>query len=295
MNDKFTSRYKKWIVVWVVFITLFIIFLLLNQQILGPLSIYTILTQNLWLDFVLLFLAIPIFSLVAYFLGGYLLTPLLIFIHKKLIGRNLIYGIEDHHKSKEIKKIFLNSFFPALLALNIGILLSDVDVIHNFIFPESFQASVPGPVLHILTLTFLLPFVSSLGIGISSAVYFLIDSGIEYTNKEQKKVKQGSFPVEVRSMGGYYLYYLKGYAGISVILSIAKLIFAYFTSFEDPGSIIYIMNIIMWPVIPFIIAFFMIPSLLIQDFTYQKRKDFVKKWAQKCGINNRLDNPLGRS
>ena len=295
MNDKFTSRYKKWIVVWVVFITLFIVFLLLNQQVLGPLSIYTILTQNLWLDFVLLFLAIPIFSLIAYFLGGYLLTPLLIFIHKKLIGKNLLYGIEDRDKQMEVKKIFLNSFFPALLALNIGILLSDVDIIHNFIFSDSFQASVPGAVLQILTITFLLPFVSGIGLGIFSGVNFLLDSGIQYTNKEQKKVKEGSFPIEVRSVGGYYLYYLKGYAGISVILSIAKLILAYLTSFDDPGSIIYIMNIIMWPAIPFIIAFFMIPSLIIQDFTYQKRKNFVKKWAQKFGINNRLDDPLGRS
>jgi hypothetical protein len=104
MTDTFLSKYKRWIVIWVIFITLFITFLLLNQLILGSLNIYTVLTQNLWIDFVLLFLTIPIFSLIAYFLGGFLLTPLLIYIHMKLGGKDLIYGIEDRDKILNIKR-----------------------------------------------------------------------------------------------------------------------------------------------------------------------------------------------
>ena len=127
-------RYRKSLIIWIVFIILFIILLLLNWQVIGSFSIYTVLTHNHWLDSVLLFLLIPCLSIIAYFIGGYLLTPLLIFLHKKIIGRNLLYGITERDKPSEFKGVFLNSIFPALLAMNITIILSNESWIHQLIF-----------------------------------------------------------------------------------------------------------------------------------------------------------------
>jgi len=244
---------------------------------------------------ILIFLLIPILSILAYFLGGYLFTPLLILLHKKIIGRNLIYGIEERERPKEFKGAFLKSVFPALMAFNIAILLSDETVIHNFIFTSSFQSEVAPAILQILTITILLPLVSAIGIAVFSATFFLIDSGIEYSNKEQKKVIDGSYPIEVRSIGTYYLYFLKGYAGISVIISIVQLLSEYLTSIDDVGSIIYITNLLAWPLMPFVIALFMVPAVIIQDATYNARNQFVRKWAEKFGISGRLEDPLGRN
>jgi hypothetical protein len=246
-------------------------------------------------DIILIFLLIPILSIIAYFIGGYLFTPLLIILHKKTIGRNLIYGIEEHKQPKEFKGAFLKSVFPALMAFNIAILLSDETVIHNFIFTSSFQSEVAPAILQILTITILLPLVSAIGIAVFSATFFLIDSGIEYSNKEQKKVIDGSYPIEVRSIGTYYLYFLKGYAGISVIISIVQLLSEYLTSIDDVGSIIYITNFFAWPFMPFVIALFMVPAVIIQDATYNGRNKFVRKWAEKFGISGRLEDPLGRN
>ncbi len=284
-------RYKKWLINWIIFIILFCTTLIINAGILGTVTIYTVLTHNLSIDIAIIFLSIPIISIIAFIIGGYLFTPLFLFLHKKVLGRNLIYGIREMQRPKDFKGAFMNSLFPALLAFNIGILLSDESILYDLLFVDTFNA---GPAINqILTLIFLFPLVSGIGIGVFSAAYFLLESGIEYTNKERKKVLRGSFPTEVRSIGGFYLYYLKGYAGISVIISLFSLIFSFFSLLEGLSIGIYIINITTWPLIPFCITLFMVPVSIIQDFTYERRKKFTLKWAEKLNIRGQLEDPLG--
>jgi hypothetical protein len=295
MKFKILKRYGKWLIIWITLIVMFVIMVVMNGLFMDSFEIYAILTQNFWFDIILIFLLIPIFSVLAYFLGGYMFTPLFIFLHKKIIGRNLIYGIEQRKRPDEFKRAFIKSIFPALMAFNFAILLSNETWIHNLIFSSSFQSDAPAAVLQILTITILLPIVTAIGVAVFSATFFLIDSGIEYTNKEQKKVKSGSYPTEVRSIGTYYLYFLKGYAGISVIISIIQLLTTYLTSIQDVDSFIYITNLLAWPTMPFVIALFLVPAVIIQDLTFDSRNKFVKKWANKFGISGKLENPLGRN
>ena len=141
MKSKFFSsllRSRKWPVIWIIFIVLFCIMLIVNGALLGTLDIYDILTHNLAIDTAIIFLSIPIVCIIGFILGGYLFTPLFMFVHKKILGRNLIYGIKEMHKPKEFKGAFLSSLFPALLAFNIGILLSDEIIIQDFIFVDTF-------------------------------------------------------------------------------------------------------------------------------------------------------------
>jgi hypothetical protein len=37
----------------------------------------------------------------------------------------------------------------------------------------------------------------------------------------------------------------------------------------------------------------MLPVSIIQDFTYERRKKFTLKWAEKFNIRGQLDDPLG--
>jgi len=285
------KRYKKWLMVWMVFITLFILMLVVNSITQANYLIYTILTQNFWLDMTLLFFSIPLMSIIAFIIGGYLLTPLLLFLHKKILGKSLNYGIRDRTKPIQFKRAFIDSIYPALLAFNIGILLSDESFIHTVIFSPSFLTT-PLVIRQILTLVILLPIVSAIGIAAFSAVYFLLDSGVEYTNKNKKKVMQGTYPIEVRSLGGYYLYFLKGYAGLSVIIAIVQLIFSYIFALQDTDFIIFLTNLITWPIMPLIIALFMLPVIIIKDFTFEKRKQFTQKWANKLNIEGKIEDPL---
>ena len=284
-------RYKKWLVIWIIFIILFCTTLIINAGIIGTINIYAILTHNFAIDTALIFLSIPIISIIAFIIGGYIFTPLFIFIHKKVLGKNLIYGIREMQRPKDFKGAFMNSLFPALLAVNLGILLGDESVLYDLLFVDSFQ---PGSAIYqILTLLILFPLVCGIGIGVFSAAYFLLESGIEYTNKEQKKVRRGAFPTEIRSIGGFYLYYFKGYAGISIVISLITLIISFFSVLEGLSIVTYIMNIFLWPLIPFIITFFMIPVFIIQDFTYERRKKYTLKWAEKFDIQGQLEDPLG--
>ncbi len=294
VNTSF-SRYKKWLIVWIITIISFSLMIVLNSQLQGTFNIYKILTQNLWTDVALLFLSIPFVCIIAFIVGGYILTPLFLVVHKKIIGRHLTYGIKDRNRPKDFKGVFLMSLFPAFLALNIGTLLIDEPFIHDLIFVEVFITGMSLPILQILTLIMLFPLVSGIGIAVFSAAIFLLDSGIEYSNKEQKKVRRGSFPIEVRSVGGYFLYYLKGYAGIAVIISVFSLVITFITTLQGLESVYYLMNLVTWPFIPFLIASFMVPTFIIQDITYERRKRYTLKWAEKLGINGPLENPLGEN
>ena len=253
MSFEILKRYKKTLIIWIIFIVLFVITLFLNGLLIGSVNIYTVLTQNFWLDTILIFLLIPILSIAAYFLGGYLFSPLLIILHKRIIGRSLIYGIEERVRPTNFKRAFLKSIFPALMAFNIAILLSDIPSIHDLIFSSTFQSGVSLAVLQILTITILLPVVSAIGLASFSAAFFLIDSGIEYSNKKQKKVRDGAYPTELRSIGTYYLYFLKGYAGIAVIIGILKLLIEYLTSLQSGDALTYLINLFTWPFMPFVI------------------------------------------
>lgn len=289
--SKNLQRYKRFIITWLLFMIIYSSFLVFNSVIQGNYSIYTILTQNFWLDMSLLFLTIPIFSIIAFIIGGYLFTPFLLFLHKKVLGKNLSYGIRNSNKPKIFKRAFINSIYPSLLAFNLGILLSDQSNIHSIIFDSSFQTT-PLVIRQILTLVILLPLISSIGIAAFSAVYFLLDSGLEYSNKNKRKVLDGSYPIELRSVGGYYLYFLKGYAGLSVIIGIFQLIIDYIFTLQETGFLIFLVNLMIWPFMPFIIALFMSPVFIIKDFSFDKRKRFTQKWAEKLHLAGPLEDPL---
>lgn len=50
-----------------------------------------------------------------------------------------------------------------------------------------------------------------------AGAWTLYEAGIGYSNKE--KVKDKGVFIETRSVGGWYLQFLKGYAGIGVLLT----------------------------------------------------------------------------
>ncbi|TFF88229.1 MAG: hypothetical protein EU550_01705, partial [Promethearchaeota archaeon] len=171
MKESFSinlNRYKKFIISWLAFIIFYSFMLFFNSILQGSYSIYAVLTQNFWLDTSILFLTIPVFSIIAFIIGGYLFTPLLLFLRKKVLGSHLVYGIRDPNKPKIFKRAFINSIYSSLLAFNLGILLSDQSNIHGTIFNSSFQTT-PFVIRQILTLVILFPLISFIGIAVFSA------------------------------------------------------------------------------------------------------------------------------
>ena len=143
-----------------------------------------------------------------------------------------------------------------------------------------------------VTLLALLALMTGVSMGIFSSAWFLLDAGIVYTNKE--KVKDTAHPTEVRSVGGWYNYLLKGYAGISVILSFYSFFWYMFEVMEIAKGIegMTIMFIVFYPTLPLVISILCFPALILLDLTHNHRKKYILKIAEKLKISGPLEDPL---
>ena len=155
-------------------------------------------------EFAFLFTLMWISSIIGSYFFGYLLTPLYLLIHKKIIGPKMTYGlveVKDPNPDK-FKGIF-KAFFPALLALNLAIIFSQSKDIQVFILNPKNVLEGASLTNMLMSIIILLPLMSGIGIAIFSPVWFLLDSGIIYSNEKRILVKKR--PLEVKSVGGWYM------------------------------------------------------------------------------------------
>ncbi|MCK4381589.1 MAG: hypothetical protein KAW51_10655 [Candidatus Lokiarchaeota archaeon] len=128
---------------------------------------------------------------------------------------------------------------------------------------------------------------SSITIGVAmalfSAAWTIMDVGIVSTNKE--KVENKRDPVELKSVGGWYLAFLKGYAGISALIALYTFIIDLIDIY---GSEVHYSVIMIFAILPLIIAIWIIPAIIIFDKTYEKRKKYVLKFSKKIGIKQEI-------
>ncbi|MFX1257355.1 MAG: hypothetical protein ACFFAN_05830 [Promethearchaeota archaeon] len=243
--------------------------------------------DNAGFDTVYVFVMISVASIIGGVLMGYILGPLYLVVHKRVIGRKMVYGIQDKPKSEKFKGIFLMALFPALLTVNFALMFAFNSTVQNIALddPEQQDAAM-------ITFATLLALTTGISMGLFSPVWFLLDAGIVFTNKE--KVRYTAHPTEVRSVGGWYIYLLKGYAGISVILSYYAF-FIFLWQGRDVGTGLEGMSLMFfatWPIMPLLIALLTIPAFILLDITREHRKKFILKWAKKFGISGPLENPL---
>jgi len=239
------------------------------------------------LDTIYAILMITIASIIGALIFGYILGPLFLLAHKKIIGRKMIYGIQERPEPKIFKKYFLMSLFPSLMAINFALIYCFDPSIQRIVVlnPQDKMAAM-------FTFIGLLAIMTGIAFGAFSPVWFLLDSGIVYTNKE--KVKDTAHPIEVRSVGGWYIYLLKGYAGISVILSFYTFFISIY-AIIGPSNLFVGMNImflIFFPIMPLFVAILTIPALVLLDITRSNRKKFILKFASKLGIKEPLKDPF---
>ena len=202
------------------------------------------------------------------FLFGYLLSPLFLVVHKITIGRKMSYGVEEIQDPNPDKfKGLLKGFFPALMSLNFAIIVAGTSWGVNILTTPTY--TIDDTVLIIMIMLAITP---GIAIAVFSPVWFLQDSGIVYSN--QRKVKSRRIALEVRSVGGWYLYILKGYAGLSVIFSFYTIISDFIIAGTEFGS--FIVQLLL----PVLISLFIIPTLIILDITWEQRRKYVLKWAR---------------
>lgn len=209
---------------------------------------------------------------------GYLLGPLFLFLHKKTIGRNMQYGVSEVIDPNPDKfKGAFKSFWPALMALNLAFLLAQTASIQTLVMNPEVIGS-PGDVNRLIF--FFLSFTGLIGIGGFSGAWSLDDCGLVYSNEELSKKKKKIR--EARSVGGWYVYFLKGYAGISVIIALYTFLGEYI------ASGIQLSGFIFFALYPLVVMILMIPAIILLEITAEHRKNYMMKYIRKFGISDEL-------
>ncbi len=209
---------------------------------------------------------------------GYVFGPLYLYIHKLLIGRKkMIYGIQDKAQPDKFSDTF-RGFFPALMAISLALMLSFIPAVQEILYPQIDVRFMT----HFFSFLALLPLMTGVSIALFSPTWFLQDSRIIYSNS--KKVEDKMRPVEVRSVGSYFIYLLNGYAGISVIFN-----FYLFTikimDFTDGNPVIALFIIPL----PIIITILILLPVVVLDANQKHVRKFMLNFARKIGIIDILD------
>lgn len=279
------SRYKIPITIIVFNVILNIVLITLfgiNQT--QPQDLSYILPFTDYVEILILFIIIwPIMAILGGFLGSFI-SPALIWIHKAVFGRNVSYGIEEVQQSKKFRRTFLG-FFPSLMAINISMLISDYAIIQRILITEMWFLSLPGSpqiISFIVGVTFAL----IISFALFSGLWAISDAGIVFSNRKTIEKKGKEKPVMAQSIGSWYNYLLKGYAGIGVLVAYYELAFLFLGAIGFASGTAYIsfFNIYIFLGLFIILPLLSIPAIIVLDVLRDWRVEFTRKFATKLGI-----------
>ncbi|UCC21259.1 MAG: hypothetical protein JSV62_08275 [Promethearchaeota archaeon] len=290
------SKYKKLIILFVVYIVFWIILISILEILFRP-EIPIALTRFIPLDDILLELGIifiiilPLSAFTGLLIGGYLISPIILYLHIKFYGSKMYYGIQVRQRSEKIS-LFSQSFFPILMAINLSSLLFTPTVIEFILSTDVTNIFEDVSRIPMLTRFFadaiLLIVTFGLATMFFSSIWFLNDSGIIYSNKQ--KIENSSEPIILRSIGEWFQIILRSYAGIGAIITYILVVYDFITRFVAnlglPGNTFNIPTLILWLGMPIYLTISLIPTVIINDIMKSKRISYIKKISRKLGIKD---------
>ncbi|MFX1587209.1 MAG: hypothetical protein ACFFC1_03555 [Promethearchaeota archaeon] len=302
MSGKKIFKYRNLSLLFLFYVLLWIIITIIMRLIFkesdSPIALSRFVPfDNIFNELTFLFtVIIPVSSIVGFVIGGYLLTPLVLYLHKKIFGRKMFYGI--HYQPTEDKiKLFSKAIFPAFMAINLSTLFLTPEIV-NFLLDTALVTNVEsilkvGVLVRLLSESVLLMITFGLALGLFSIVWFLEDSGIIYSNKKSKTsldVEGTEEPFILKSMGDWFQTIFKSYAGLGAILSYVLIIYDFLTTFIKnlgiPGNLLNIPSLILWLGLPFYLVLAAIPCLILNNIIRNHRIKYIRKVADKFKINS---------
>ncbi|MFX1477562.1 MAG: hypothetical protein ACFFCI_05485 [Promethearchaeota archaeon] len=290
------SRYRGLLIVFILYCVFWILLVTILREwfkITNPIT----LSRFIPLDDALTELAfifaiiLPISSVIGVLIGGYCITPMILFFHKKILGRKMHYGVQND-SDFEKPKLFSRAFFPVLLAINLSSMFLTPTVI-TFILGSDLVNEI-GNVSRVPVLTRFLAEIMLLTIMFGTAallfspVWFLKDSGIIYSNKE--KLVESDETFVLKSIGDWFQTMLRSYAGIGAIITYIVIIYGFLADFSnnlaDKNNIVNILSLILWLGLPFYLAISLIPSLILNDLLKNHRIKYMRKIGTRIGIKD---------
>ena len=291
MTRRIKKAYLKLIIGYIIYITLWLILIQIIKSPAFPLNVDVSLSsivpaQDVLTGLAIIFIIIlPITSIIGLSIGGYILTPIIMILHKLLFKSKNYYGIQYHSHIEEGRFLVLG-FYPALLAINLASVFNRPEI-WSFLLESNLINEINAvwriPALtRFFALTILLVFTYGVSIFCYSPVWYLQDSGIIYTNKKKIFESQESFTV--KSLGDWFHSLLKSYAGIGALLTYIFIVYVITTSFINEWDIAVLL---LWFGLPFFLILSMIPALIFNDLIRKHRINYTRKLARKMGIKEK--------
>lgn len=234
--------------------------------------------NNFFLEWTYNMLLLPLTAAFFGFCMGYVLSPLMLFFHKKIVGRKYKFGFYKQAESKGYKRIFFKGIFPVLMAMNLAVGFSENLNVRAFMV---ISTPVEGISAGMNTFLYLIPLMLFLSMILFSSAWFLDDVSIIYTNSEI--INMGG-TIEVKSVSGYFMNILKGYTGITTIIVLGQLLIEFTIYSISKNFYGHLMLILTYPLIPFGVSFIISPIFKLLEATRNKRKNYLLKRSKKLGI-----------
>ncbi len=120
-----------------------------------------------------------------------------------------------------------------------------------------------------------------------SAAWIVLDSGIVTTDKDE--FVDISAPTELQSAGGWYLSFLKGYAGISVVLTLYQFAFDFLATY---GSEVHWSAVVFMFILPIVITLWVIPAIMLVSISYGRGQSYILGVARRFGIKDEFESSI---
>ncbi|MHA2312890.1 MAG: hypothetical protein ACXADF_15460 [Candidatus Thorarchaeota archaeon] len=219
----------------------------------SPLGLYRLLPGNILIDFVWLYIISALVGVIVYFTAPFL-SVLLWKVHRLMTGGKHKYSIQSFEVGARYEGGLRWLIVPAFASLGLSSALVSISSLKDLLFvTESFDSLAPSAmaIADIMPLFFILLLVASfIGILFSPA-WLLEDAGIIY----ERDTTGRRITPDVQGVGHYYLAMLKGFAGITTILTYILVSVQTLNWFQSlPGTIEVSLIFFVLPVVVIFIA-----------------------------------------
>ncbi len=291
------SRYKNLIILYALYIVFWVVLIAILKIVFFPEGSPIALTRfipinDALIELVIVFVIIlPISGVLGIIIGGYVISPIIMVLHKGFYRSKKYYGIQYETDSKRISLLSFG-FYPVLMAINLSFMFLTPEVIASILETSvisEFDITLRVPIFtRLLAETILLMVTFGLSTLLFSPIWILKDSGIIFTNKII--VENSHEKLIIKSIGDWFQTILKGYSGIGVIITYFFVITNFITHYIDnlglPGNLLNIPSLILWLGLPFYLVLSTIPALILHDIIKKHRINYVRKIGVKVGIKD---------
>ena len=255
-----------------------------------PLGLYRFLPGDILVDFIWVYVFSALIGAILY-----IILPKLAFLFWK--GHRLFTGGEHKYhlqisnqksvRASQLKRLII----PAFATLGFSSALSSNSLALNFIFvTESFDTLAPSALIiaEIMPIFFILLLISGF-IGILFAPAWLLeDAGVIY----ERDISSGQTTSEISGAGKYYLTLLKGFAGVSTLITYLVLILQMIGWFQIlPGQIevpvlFYALPVVVIVIAPLIAMAPISVTYVLYEKSLRKNVRELQKRMERLGLDS---------